>query len=106
VPAALWTLGATILVALVDGALVDGALVGGALVGGAGGPWAPLSAVAALLTLAVLARVMLPAGPDTRSALPLAATSHARSRGQRQSRVTDPDAAGRPRPRAPSASTA
>jgi hypothetical protein len=96
VPAALWTLGATILAALVDGVLA----------GGAGGPSAPLSAVAALLALAVLARVVLPAGPDTRPALRVAAGSHARSRGAHRSRATDPDAAGRPRPRAPSARTA
>jgi hypothetical protein len=96
VPVALWTLGGTILVALVDGVLLDGAAA----------PLAPLAAVTALLALAVLARVGPPAGPGSRPAPRLAAPSQARSRRRQLSRATDPDAAGRPRPRAPSAPTA
>jgi hypothetical protein len=88
VPAVLVTLYATILVALVDGVAL---------------PTVPLAAVATLLALAVLAQVMLPVGPDQRPALALGAVLHARARRRRLPRAIDPDSAGRPRPRAPSA---
>jgi hypothetical protein len=87
-------------------ALTLWATIGFALVDAAGPPVPLLLAAAAVFAVAVLAQVLAPAAPSPVGAAVRGAVLRDRARHRRLPRLLDPDGAGRPRPRAPSAATA